>query len=213
MTRAPAVVHEDAGREHGGRLEQVVTLEAEPSRGEADPSAECQPRDTDGRTGSRRDGAPALRERGVHVDQARTGAERGAVVERERDGVDTGDVDDDAGGGRVTPVAVTARSRDDPNSVLACPADGALHVGGRFAERDRGRLDRVEAGVVEHARGVVAGFAALDDVTAQRPVELAEDAGRRCGSRERIGQGNRGEGERSTSWDELPARATFPDLD
>src|SRR5207253_10790681 len=90
--------------------------------------------------------------------------------------------------------------------MLARPAHGLLHVRQRLAEGGRLRLDRIEARVEENPGGVVAGSAALNDVPAQRAVELPEDAAGRCGGGERVGERNRAERQSGAAADELPAR-------
>ena len=74
---------------------------------------------------------------------------------------------------------MAARARNDPDPVLASPADGSLHVGKRLAEDDRLRLVRVEAGVVQDARLVVRSITANDYGAANQLRELVEDPARR----------------------------------
>src|SRR6266536_3455283 len=158
-----------AVRQDDGRLHEVVAGEAELARGEADPAAEGQAGDADGRTHSRALRQPAPRSLVVDVDQPRARADRSAVAGVDGDAVQPGDVHDHAGRRRVAAVAVAAGARDDPDLVLPRPVDGPLNVPQGLAERDRTRLHGVEARVEEHASLVVAGVAADDYVSLQLP--------------------------------------------
>src|SRR5207247_8625975 len=112
------------------------------------------------------------------------------------------DVDDHAARRRIAPVAVAARTGDDPHRVTPRPADRALNIPQRLAEDDRTRLDRVEARVEEQARLGVAGAARWDDVAAQPVCKLLEDP--RRGRRGELDEPSR-EGRRASNQRNAPA--------
>ena len=176
----PGVGHDRRSvREDDRRLEQVVARQPVLPRGQAHAPAEREPCDPHGRTGAGGNRAPVLPEPVVDVDETRTGPDDRPTRRVERDTVQPGDVDDHAGRRGVAAVAVAARARNDPDAVLASPADGSLHVGQRLAEDDGLRLVRVEAGVVQDARLVVRSIAANDHGATNQLRELVEDPARR----------------------------------
>ena len=117
----------------------LARAETELATTEADAASLGKPCDPHRRTRPRGNHPASVGKRRVDVEQVRAGPRGRPPVRCDRDGMDARDVDDHAARRGVAAVAVAPRARNDADVVPARPAHGLLHVGERFAKRDRPR--------------------------------------------------------------------------
>jgi len=129
-------------------------------------------------------------ERGVDVDEQRSGSDDGAAA-LDANPVQARDVEDDSGRRRVARVAVSAGAGDEVDAVAPRPADRVYDVPDGLAEDDRGRPDPVEARTVETARLFVERARARDDLADEAAPKLTEATRRRSETGRRGGRSHR----------------------
>ena len=141
----------------------VVRGQAPAPAREPVPAPECEAPDPDRGAAAARNGEPAARKCGVHVDQLRAGPDRRPPA-ADPHTVHPGQVDDHSvAGRRVAAVAMAARARHDVHVEAVRPPDDGGHVLRRLGPHDRVGPGAVEAQVVDEASRVVAGAVRKQD--------------------------------------------------